>query len=111
MSLYDESIELVEYQQMLADIDRSRDRLDRKVSSVDPLADRPDIVIDSEGDYWTLAPVCKNYGLPLPVFYRFQYIPSKGKAGKTNRPQSARKVKYPNGRIWDESPKTAKVKR
>lgn len=111
MSLYDESIEFVEYQTMVKDIKRSRELLDRKTSSVDSLADRPDIVIDQNGDYWTLAPVCKNYGLPLPVFYRFQYVPTKGKSGNSNRTQHARKVKHPNGRLWDESPKTAKVKR
>lgn len=110
MSLYDESIEIVEYHQMLADIDRSRENLDRVTDSVDVLADRPDVVIDHNGDYWTLAPVCKNYGLPLPVFYRFEYLPASKPASK-NRPQAARKVKHPNRRIIDREPKTAKVKR
>lgn len=110
MSLYDESIEIVEYQTMLRDIKRNRELIDRR-PTIDPLADRPDIVIDQNGDYWTLAPVCRNYGLPLPVFYRFEYVPSKGRTMETNRAQAARKVRYPNRRIVDEEPKRSKVKR
>lgn len=110
MSLYDESIEIVEYQTMLRDIERNRELIDRR-STIDPLADRPDIVVDQNGDYWTLAPVTRNYGLPVPIFYRFEYVPTKGRTMETNRSQAARKIRHPNRRIVDREPKRSKAKR
>jgi hypothetical protein len=115
MSLYDESIEVVEYQTMLADIKSDRERIDSLTRWIHPLKDRPDVTIDHHGETWIVAPVSKNQGMFVPIFYRFTYCPKvkpsivkRRDGADINRSMAARHIRYPNTRLWDESPKTAK---
>lgn len=103
MSLYDESIEVVEYQQMLEDIKSDRERLDTSQRWVHPLADRPDIVIDNRGDTWMLAPVSKNSGIMVPIFYRYTKCRSRIVGRETRQMRTGQVKTY-----RDDTPKTAK---
>lgn len=102
MSLYNESIELIDYQLMVDDIAKARQDLEM-AKRIDQLGDRRDLAIDHNGEVWIVAPVSANAYLPLPIFYRFKSIKSRI-VGRETRPMVARSTSH----SFDQEPKSAK---